>query len=121
MVLRDVLAVRADDFAVMDTFKFAGTIMRSSEGGELRRYLHQKLLPFHKDRLEFFLDRIANRAPDKDRAGHEPRRGRDCGLRMQDDKIEVLMLGQEPARTILQNIPPPDPRHAQLACLFGPR
>ena len=65
-----------------------------------------------EQRLDLLVNHVPNRTPQQYGAYDKPpRRGSDCGLRVQRDKGETLMLEQEPARPVLQNVTSADPRH----------
>src|SRR5204862_3483793 len=91
------------------------------ESRKLRYKLDQQLFALDEQRVDLFVNRIADSTPQRDRTYHQPRCRRNRGLGMQRHEFEVAMLEQQPARSVLQDVTPADPGYAQFAGLFRQR
>src|SRR5215213_8125311 len=93
-------------------------LARSGESGKLRHKLDKQFFALDKQRLDLFVERIADSTPQRDRTYHEPRRRGNRGLGMQRHKFQVPMLEQQPAGSVFQNVTSADPGYAHLAGLI---
>jgi hypothetical protein len=92
---------------------------KSGKSRELRRYMHEDFFGLDEQWLDLVVNRVPNRKPQqRDPCDKRPPPRTDGRLRVECDQGQALMLEQEPARSILEDVTPADPRYAQLAGLI---
>jgi hypothetical protein len=116
--LRDVsLARDIADLVVMDAFKVDAWL--SDESREIRCQMDEDLFALDEQRLDLVVNRVPNSTPQQyDTCDKRPPPRTDGRLRVLRDQGKALMLEHEPTRSVLEDVTPTDPRHAQLADLI---